>query len=569
MFSADRPTDRPPPRSPPLAFHRRTDRKCAAPTTQAAEVEHFEQDVLHDPNGVRLPERIKAKKATINGVSLAPAARAIENGKKIIAFRGNRTASRQLHCSVRRKPGPSRQEACMSLRSVLVAGAAAAALAIASADSGTRGSSALRPFAPAVAHAQQRGSSPQTFDDTIDARAAAMLAEGRRTFRFDTFGSEAFWGDKLKLHQAIAGVRFGGVGPGLTPAAALGVGLKVDATALPGNVISALQRGALDVNDVANTIALLQLDAVIGVKAIRSGDNITGVGIECALCHSTVDDSLAPGIGRRLDGWPNRDLNVGAIIALAPDLSALSSHLGVDQATVRQVVSSWGPGKFDAELVLDGKAFQPDGRSAATLLPAAYGLAGVNLHTYTGWGSVTHWNAFVANLEMMGSGTFYDPRLNDAQKFPLAAKAGFGNVRKTPDRITSKLAALQYYQLSIPAPAPPAGSFDERAAERGRTIFNGVARCGSCHVAPIFSEPGWPMHTAAEIGIDGFQASRSPDGRYRTTPLAGLFARVKGGFYHDGRFPTLRAVVDHYDRALGLGLTEVDKLDLIEYLKSI
>jgi hypothetical protein len=182
---------------------------------------------------------------------------------------------------------------------------------------------------------------------------------------------------------------------------------------------------------------------------------------------------------------------------------------------------------------------------------------------------VTHWNAFVANLEMMGSGTFFDPRLNDAGRFPLAAKAGFGNVRKSPDLITSKLAALHYYQLSIPAPMPSPDSFSPRGADRGRDVFNSVARCSRCHVPPLFTEPGWPMHTPAEIGIDDFQASRSPDQRYRTTPLRGLFARQKGGFYHDGRFATLRAVVDHYDRAFDLRLSEGDKLDLIEYLKSL
>ena len=359
------------------------------------------------------------------------------------------------------------------------------------------------------------------------------------------------------------------MGPGLTPATALAVGLKVDATALPANVIDALKSGALNVNDVANTVALLKLDAIVGVKAITTGNDVTSVGIRCSLCHSTVDDSIAPGIGRRLDGWPNRDLNVGAIIALAPDLTPFTTQLGVDDATVRKVLASWGAGRFDAELILDGKAFRPDGRTAATLLPAAFGLAGVNLHTYTGWGSVTHWNAFVANLEMMGKGTFYDPRLNDAQKFPLAAKAGFGNVRNTPDQITSKLAALQYYQLSIPAPTPPAGTFNARSAERGRDLFNGVAKCSTCHVPPIFSEPGWPMHTAAEIGIDDFQSSRSPDGRYRTTPLAGLFARQKGGFYHDGRFPTFASVVEHYNAHLKLNLNPQQKTDLIEFLKSL
>ena len=193
----------------------------------------------------------------------------------------------------------------------------------------------------------------------------------------------------------------------------------------------------------------------------------------------------------------------------------------------------------------------------------------MNLHTYTGWGSVTHWNAFVANLEMQGSGTFFDPRLDDPGKFPVAFRNGFANVRKTPDLITSELPVLHFYQLAIPAPTPPAGSFDPQAAVRGRGVFNGQARCATCHVPPLFSEPGWPMHTAAEIGIDDFQASRSPDERYRTTPLRGLFTRFKGGFYHDGRFATLRDVVEHYYRLFALGLSEQEKLDLVEYLKSL
>ena len=218
---------------------------------------------------------------------------------------------------------------------------------------------------------------------------------------------------------------------------------------------------------------------------------------------------------------------------------------------------------------MDGKPFRPDGKSAATLIPAAFGLAGVNLHTYTGWGSVPHWNAFVANLEMHGKGTFIDARLDDAIKFPIAAKAGFGHVRNDPDLITSKLPALQFYQLAIPAPEPPRNSFDDRAAARGKVVFNGAARCSSCHVPPLYTEPGWNMHTAAEIGIDDFQANRSPDDRYRTPPLGGLFARSKGGFYHDGRFADLKAVVEHYNSVLNLNLSDAAKKDLIEFLKSL
>jgi len=410
---------------------------------------------------------------------------------------------------------------------------------------------------------------PSDPDRTTETNADRMLAEGKQTFRFDTFGDEAFWTDALQLNRAIAGANLGGVGPGVSPKTALAVGLKVDLDALPDSLVSQLKRGRVNLDDPATTLALLKLNAVVGVRGTVKNNTLQSVGITCALCHSTVDDSFAPGIGRRLDGWANRDLNVGAIIALAPNLQPVANLLGVSQDTVRAVAQSWGPGKFDAELFLDGKAFRPDGKSAATLLPPAFGLVGVNLHTWTGWGSVTHWNAFVANLEMHGQGTFYDPRLNDAAKFPIAAANGFGNVRNTPDLITPKLPALHFYQLAIPAPAPPAGSFDSAAAARGGAIFNGQAKCSTCHVPPIFTEPGWNMHTAQEIGIDDFQAKRSPDERYRTSPLKGLWTHQKGGFYHDGRFQTLHDVVEHYNTFLGTNLSDQQKTDLVEYLKSL
>jgi hypothetical protein len=419
---------------------------------------------------------------------------------------------------------------------------------------------------------QQQPTKPsvdRTFDGVIDRNADHLLERGRKIFRFDTFGDEAFWGDTLKLHLAIEGQKFGGVGDGVSPATALGVGLKVDADALPPATLDAIRNKQVDLNDPAVTLALLDANAVVGVTGHRRGAGLSSVGIQCSLCHSTVDNSVAPGIGRRLDGWPNRDLNVGAIVALAPDLSVVANLLGTDQATVRKVLNTWGPGKFDAELFLDGKPFRPNGKSAATLIPAAFGLAGVNLHTYTGWGSVPHWNAFVANLEMHGQGTFIDARLDDPVKFPIAAREGFGHVRNDPDLITSKLPALQFYQLAIPAPGAPPNSFDDRAAARGKEVFNGAARCSICHVPPLYTEPGWNMHTAAEIGIDDFQASRSPDDRYRTTPLGGLFARSKGGFYHDGRFADLKAVVEHYNSALNLNLSDAAKKDLVEFLKSL
>ena len=420
--------------------------------------------------------------------------------------------------------------------------------------------------------AQPQPPAPTTaFDAAITQNAQRMIEEGRRIFRYDTFGDEAFWGDQLKLHQAIVGQKLGGVGPGLSPKAALSLGLKVDAEALPADLVAQIKAGKVDMNDPASTVALLKANAVVGVTGFLNPDgSAKSIGVQCAICHSTVDDSFAPGIGRRLDGWPNRDLNIGAIVALAPDLSPFTKLLGVDAEAVRKVLRSWGPGKYDAELVQDGKTMRPDGKSAATLLPAAFGLAGVNLHTYTGWGSVTHWNAYVANTQLHGKGVFFDPRLDDKKRFPIAAKAGHGNMRNSPDLITSKLAALHFYQLAIPAPTPPAGSFDAQGATRGEGLFNKQAGCARCHVPPLFTEPGWPMHKASEIGIEDWQAERSPDKEfYRTTPLRGLFARMKGGFYHDGRFPTLDAVVNHYDDHFNLKLTAAQKRDLVEYLKSL
>jgi hypothetical protein len=377
---------------------------------------------------------------------------------------------------------------------------------------------------------QGPATSPKILDPNSIHSAIATMHEGQEIFRYDTFGDEAFWGGQLRLHETVAT---------LSPKDALSLGLKVDSRAVPPNVMQQMRKGRLNMDDPVNTLALLRANAVIGVRGVFTGPKLTSIGITCALCHSTVNDSIAPGIGQRLDGWANRDLNVGAIIASAPTVAPFAELLQVDENTVRTVLLAWGPGKFDAELALDGKGFRPDGRSAATLIPPAFGLAGVNLHTWTGWGSVTHWNAFVANIEMHGQGTFFDPRLNDATQFPVAARAGFGDIRNANDLITSKLPALHFYQLGIPAPKPPAGSFDAEAAERGDELFSGKADCARCHVEPLFTEPGWNLRTAAEIGIDDFQANRAPDRRYRTSPLKGLFTHVKGGFFHDGRFATL------------------------------
>jgi hypothetical protein len=407
-------------------------------------------------------------------------------------------------------------------------------------------------------------------DFTADLHALKQFRDGRDVFRYATFGDEDFWGGTLGLDEAIAGQAHGGVGPGVSPKTALAVGLKVDVERVPRAIVRALQRGKVNLDDPAVTLELLRADAVVGLTGFfdKKG-RLSSVGIQCALCHSTVDDSLAPGIGRRRDGWANRDLDVGAIIALVPRLQPVADLLGVSVETVRKVLALWGPGKFDAELFMDGKAIRPDGAPAATLIPPAFGLAGVNLHTWTGWGGVSHWNAFVANLEMHGKGTFYDPRLDDASRFPIAARERFGHVRADEDQITPLLGVLQIYQLALPVPAAPRGSYDRAAAARGEVLFNDKARCGTCHVPPLFTEPGWNLHTAEQIGIDDFQSERAPDRGYRTAPLRGLWTHTRGGFYHDGRFATLGAVIAHYDQTFGLGLSSSERTDLEQYLRSL
>ena len=410
----------------------------------------------------------------------------------------------------------------------------------------------------------------QGFDAEINRHAQAMLAEGRETFRYDTFGSEAFWGDALQLHKAIAGEKNGGVGPGVSPKTALSVGLKVDADALPEALKRQLAAGKVDLDDPATTLALLKLNAVVGVTAFANADgSVKSMGIQCAFCHSSVDNSFAPGIGKRLDGWANRDLNVGAIVSLAPNLKPFTDLLGVDVETVKKVLASWGPGRYDAELDKDGKAFRPDGKQAGTLIPPAFGLAGVNLHTWTGYGSVPYWNAYVAGTQMHGAATFFDARFNNKDQYPVSAKSGSWNTRNTPDKATAKLAALHFYQLSIPAPKAPAGSYDKAAADRGKVIFEGTAKCATCHVPPLYTEPGHNLHSPDEIGIDSFQADRSPTHMYRTAPLAGLWTHQQGGFYHDGRFASLMDVVNHYDAHFKLNLDSAQKNDLVEYLKAL
>jgi hypothetical protein len=406
-----------------------------------------------------------------------------------------------------------------------------------------------------------------TSTDAAIASAARMIAEGRATFRFETFGDEAFWGGQLLLHRALAR---------MTPNQALALGLKIDAGAPSGTIVADIRSGKASLDDPATLTALLRSNAVVGLTgfsqdgasppaALSATSTLASIGVQCALCHSTVDDSFGHGIGSRLDATPNRDLDVGGLIALAPNLAPLAEGLGGDVATVRSALLSWGRGKFDAQLFLDGKAAGP----LATLIPPLFGRAGVPLATSTGWGSTAYWSALEASVVMQGRGSFFDPRLDDASRFPIASARGLGHLMSANDRVTPKLASLHLYLLAIEAPPPPSSSFDPASRERGAALFMGAARCASCHVPPLFTEPGFGVHTPSEIGIDDFQSSRSPAQGYRTTPLKGLWARAKGGYYHDGRFGTLAEVIDHYDAVYALGLGAGDKSDLVQYLLSL
>lgn len=351
-----------------------------------------------------------------------------------------------------------------------------------------------------------------------------LIAEGQRVFRFDTFGDEQVWTDKLRLHEVIE--------QNVDPATALSVGLKVDSEVLPPGILD-----KVDLKSPATTVALLKMNAIVGVQASVDADNhITKLGVTCALCHSTVDDSVAPGIGRRLDGWPNRDLNVGAIIALSPALPA----------DKKAIYNGWGKGKYDPRFNIDGK-------NTPLVLPPAYGLAKIKNETYTAEGPISYWNAYVAVTQMGGQGNFSDPRLDI-------------DVKHTPDQVTSKLPALRAYQHSLPAPPPPAGSFDTAAATRGRAVFG--RNCMNCHVGANGTDNnGGKLHAPEETGMDGAYAARTANKAYRTTPLRGLWQHPP--YFHDGSAATLADVVAHYNRARQLQLNAEQQRDLVEYLKSL
>ena len=363
----------------------------------------------------------------------------------------------------------------------------------------------------------------------------ALVEEGRMIFRFETFGDETFWTDTLRMHEVIR--------TSVSPTTALAVGLKVDVDALPAAVRAGILDGTIDLDAPATTVVLLGLGAVVGVIGqVDAANTLTQVGITCALCHSTVDDSLVPGIGSRLDGWPNRDLNVGAIVALSPALSAAQ----------RAVYDSWGPGMYDPR-------FNLDGQNLPVVLPPAFGLRHVSRETYTGDDVVSYWNEYVAITQMHGHGHFVDARIGV-------------DVNNPPDLVSSKLEPLRAYQFSLERPEPVPGDFAPEAARRGRAVFNGVARCADCHLGEALTDVGADrLHSAAEVGQDPTYALRSVTKLYRTTPLRGLWhpPQLVGPYFHDGSAATLEAVVDHYVQLFDLGLTAQHKADLVEYLKTL
>jgi hypothetical protein len=380
------------------------------------------------------------------------------------------------------------------------------------------------------------------FTVTLRSAPGPKPSQGQAIFRFDTFGDEQLWTTVLRMHEVI---------PSVSPETALSVGLKVDVEALPPSLIAALQAGQVDLTDPAVTIELLRLNAVVGIMGkVDDAGQLLSVGTTCALCHSTVDNSFAAGIGKRLDGWPNRDLNVGVIVGLSPVIDD-------------NEFSSWGPGKYDPRHhAFDGRNIIPlNSPTLPVLIPPAYGLQGVGFETYTGDGPISYWNSYVGVSQMGGQGNFSDPRIGLT-------------ITQKPDRVTPKLPALLDYQLSLLPPAPPSGSFDAAAARRGERLFAGKADCARCHKPPTYTDvssgpdPNVPvLHDAAEVGAEPVYASRSATGRYRTTPLRGAWQRPP--YFHDGRASTLLAVVNHYDQLFGLNLSAQQKADLVEFLKSL
>lgn len=371
----------------------------------------------------------------------------------------------------------------------------------------------------------------------------AAVRKGQQIFRYDDFGDWRFWTDTAQLHTLVQQV---------SPRQALALGLKVDVEAIPPTVLRAVLDDPTLLDNPAITRALLSLNAVVGLTARVEGDQITQIGITCALCHSVVNDanSPIPGVGQRLDGWPNRDLAVGTIFGLLPGLPAIAAALGVPVEVLRAEFDSWRPGFYDARVNLDGRFEAPP-----VVIPPAYGLRGVGLETYTGEGPVSYWNAYVAVTQMHGKGSFFDPKLGVRIEVP-----------PQEDEVKHKLPALRQYQLSLAAPPPPPGSYAPEAAQRGKVLFEGAAACSTCHTGPKLTDGG-NLHAPSETGMEPTWAHRGTTGKYRTTPLRALWQHPP--YFHDGSAATLRDVVEHYNGYLKLGLTEQQKRDLVEYLKSL
>ena len=379
--------------------------------------------------------------------------------------------------------------------------------------------------------------------------SAQAQPDGKFIFRFDTFGSEQLWTDFLQMQHVIA--------ENVSPKTALSVGLKVDVDALPPPLIDALATNQVDLDDPAVTVKLLKLNAVVGVigKVVGANDNLATVGITCALCHSTVDDSFAPGIGKRLDGWANTTLNPGAIIALSPAISE----------TDKAIYGSWGPGKYDPRFrIFDGASPLPlNSPTLPVVIPPAFGLEGVGFETFNGDGPIWYWNNYVAVTQMGGHGSFNDPRIGVS-------------VVQTPDQVTPKLPALMLYQLGLLTPAPPNGNINRAAARRGEDLFMGAAGCATCHQPPLFTDvasgpdPSVPvLHDPSEIPTNAAYAARSATKAWRTTPLRALWQHPP--YFHDGSAADLLDVVNRYnnDPRFSLGLTEKQKADLVEFLKTL
>ena len=394
-----------------------------------------------------------------------------------------------------------------------------------------------------------------------------LVEQGQDIFRHSTFGDEAFWSGALQLDKTILGEALGGRGDGVSPETALALGLKVDANALSPETVAAIQAGQVPLDEPQTTVELLRQNAVVGVIGnFDDNGNLSSVGINCALCHSTVDDSFSPGIGSRLDGWANRDLNVGAIIA-ATNVAPLAELLGVTVEGAQGVLNAWGPGRFDGALLLDGRPENENGSIPAALIPSIFSLQGVDPVGYSGFSSLSQWINFVAVIELNGQGNYTDPRLNDPDKFPIAVATNAFNRTAENDIFGPQAEALEQYILSLNAPVVDPSRFDEEAAIRGQALFNGKADCFSCHAGNTFTDN--ILRDPEEINIDGVLANRFPSGQYRTTPLRGLLTKEKGGYFHDGRFQTLSDVINHYDDSFSLDLTNDEKNDLEQYLNAL